>query len=495
MNVLFYSTYHFNTETFGPYLELMQRHLNDGDTVYFLGCDGELSSCQTNPQHSKLICSTCISTRINALKCLNGKVQYLSIDRVLAQEQINPHLELIDTSSIEAFKNCQYETFDIGMAVMSSVVSVYRDPAPDLKQHSALIEKQWTASMQVYQAVKKCITEKNIDRVYVFNARFATLRACLRASQQLNCNCFVLEESNDRTRFAVYENAMPHSIAYVEKQIENYWANGGADKESIAMAYYVQRSQGKDSRFGHFTAHQDQSLLPKQWNPAQENIVIFISSEDEFVSIGKEWENHLYKNQVDGIMQMSTALLAQPQFKFYVRVHPNLSGILNESIEALYAIDHKNVVIIPAESPISTYNLMFHASKVISFGSSVGIEAAAFGKISILAGKAFYMNLGCTYNPANHDELVALLAREDLTPKPKDGALKYAFYLLNFGQRYQYFKRKDTFQAEVNEQLYGPKMSLLLIRRIGRIIRKAKEKRRKKNNLQRIAKLAARRNQ
>jgi len=56
-------------------------------------------------------------------------------------------------------------------------------------------------------------------------------------------------------------------------------------------------------------------------------------------------------------------------------------------------------------------------------------------------------------------------------------------------------KRKDTFQAEVNEQLYGPKMSLLLIRRIGRIIRKAKEKRRKKNNLQHIAKLAARRNQ
>ena len=36
MNVLFYSTYHFNTETFGPYLELMQEHINKGDKIIFL---------------------------------------------------------------------------------------------------------------------------------------------------------------------------------------------------------------------------------------------------------------------------------------------------------------------------------------------------------------------------------------------------------------------------------------------------------------------------
>ena len=495
MNVLFYSTYHFNTETFGPTLELIQTHLNNGDTVYFLGCDEELPSCQTNPNHSKLICKTCVSTRKNALQILKGSVHYLSIQQVLDPNNLNSRLDLIDTSSLSNFKNTQFESFDIGMAVMSSIVSIYRDPSPVLSQYQQLIEKQWMASMWVYEAVKKCIAAYTIDRVYVFNARFATLRACLRASEWMQCACFVLEESNDRGHYAVYENAMPHSISYVEKKIEQIWDSSLEDKEKIAMSYYQNRSAGKDGRFGHFTSHQIKTLLPENWDPEKENIVIFISSEDEFVSIGKEWENHLYKNQVEGIIQISEAFIEQPKFVFYVRVHPNLSGILNRSIEDLYAIRLQNIHIIPAESPVSTYSLMFNAKKVVSFGSSVGIEAAAFGKVSVLAGKAFYMNLGSTYNPSTHEELLSILATDQLPQKPIEGALKYAYYLLNFGHQYKYFKRKDNFQATINAQIYGPNFGLLMIRKIGRLIRKQKEKRQKQKNMLQISALVKKQKQ
>jgi hypothetical protein len=485
MNVLFYSTYHFNTETFGPYLEQIQEHLNNGDTVYFLGCDGELSSCQTNPHHSNLVCKTCISTRINAFNCLSGPVNKLTISSVLPFDQLNAQIDHMDTSSIENFKNCQFESFDVGMAVMSSIVSIFRDPAPDLVQHSELVNKQWISSMWVYEAVKKSILEYNVDRVYVFNARFATLRACLRAAHHLEKDCFVLEESNDRNHYAVYENAMPHSISYVEQQIENYWTIGGEDKEEIAMNYYRNRSLGKDSRFGHFTSHQDKGKLPEGWDENKKNIALFISSEDEFVSIGKEWENELYKNQVDGIVKISAAFSEKKDVVFYVRVHPNLTGVIND----LYAITNKNVVIVPADSPVSTYNLMFHADKIITFGSSVGIEAAAFGKISILAGKTFYMNLGSTYNPKNHQELIALLEADDLPSKPIDGALKYAYYLIHFGKQYAYFKRKDTFQAFINGRIYGPSWVYLFIRKVGRFLRKRKENQLKLKNLEHLAEL------
>ncbi len=482
MNILFYSTYHFNTETFGPYLELMQEHLNNGDKVYFLGCDGELSSCQTNPHHSNLVCKTCISTKKNAIKCLVGNPVNLKISEVLPFEKLNSKIDQLDLSSIENLKNCQIESFDIGMAVMSSVVSIYRDPTPNLQVYKDLIEKQWTSSIWVYEAIKKCIIEKEIDRVYVFNARFATLRAGLRASQHLKKDCFVIEESNDRNHYAVYENEMPHSIAYVEQLIESYWDSGDENKATIAMDYYRNRSQGKDSRFGHFTSDQDKDKLPECWDDKKQNIAIFISSEDEFVSIGKEWENELYKNQVAGIQQISDDFIDNSNFVFYVRVHPNLKGIINESIETLYAIENKNVVIVPADSSVSTYNLMFHASKIITFGSSVGIEAAAFGKISILAGKTFYMNLGSTFNPKTHDELVTLLLSNDLPAKPIVGALKYAYFLMHFGKKYNFFKRKDTFQAFVNGNLYGPDFHLLLIRRLGRFIRIKKEKKQKLRN-------------
>lgn len=484
MNVLFYSTYHFNTETFGPYLELMQDHIDKGDNVIFLSCNGELSSCQTNPFHSNIVCKTCISTRKNAVACLSKTIKDYTLNQVIPYSEVNAHLDLLDTTSILNFKNCNFESFDIGMAVFSSVVSIFRDPTPDLNKNKDLVEKQWISSMWVYEGIKTLIQSEKIDRVYVFNARFATLRACLRASKHLNTDCFVIEESNDREHFAVYENAMPHSIAYVESLIEQYWEEGDTAKSEIAMNYYKNRSKGRDSRFGHFTAQQLQDKLPDQWDDSKQNIVIYISSEDEFVSIGKEWENTLYSTQVAAIQQISDSMLQHKDFVFYVRVHPNLLGILNDSIRSLYAITNENVVIIPADSTVSTYGLMFSASKIISFGSSVGIEAAAFGKISILAGKTFYMNLGSTYNPQSHDELISLLLTENLIEKPIEGALKYAYYLINFGKKYNHFKRKDTFQAYLNGKLYGPNFTYLLIRRIGRILRIRKAKKIKVQNIE-----------
>lgn len=484
MNVLFYSTYHFNTETFGPYLELMQEHIDKGDTIIFLSCTGELSSCQTNPFKSKLVCNTCISTRKNAVACLTKPIIEYTLEDILPLSKVDTQQHLLDNSSIANFKNCTYESFDIGMAVFSSVVSVFRDPTPDLIKNCDLVEKQWTSAVWVYEAVKQLITTQAIDRVYVFNARFATLRACLRASEHLSKDCFVLEESNDREHYAIYENAMPHSIGYIEGLIEDYWEKGDPNKSEVALNYYNNRNQGKDSRFGHFTAQQLKDKLPEQWDEGKQNIVIYISSEDEFVAIGKEWENNLYKTQVDAIQKISDAFVSNEDFVFYIRVHPNLLGILNDSIYSLYSITNKNVKIIPADSPISTYSLMFNATKIISFGSSVGIEAAAIGKISILAGKSFYMNLGSTYNPKSHDELIELLLRNDLPIKSTEGALKYAYYLINSGINYQHFKRKDTFQAYLNGKIYGPNFIYLTIRKIGRIIRLQKAKKLKAKNIE-----------
>ncbi len=69
------------------------------------------------------------------------------------------------------------------------------------------------------------------------------------------------------------------------------------------------------------------------------------------------------------------------------------------------------------ESSISTYAMMKHCDRVVSFGSTAGLEAAYWGKPSILAGTSFYRNLGATYNPRTHEDLVALIMAERLPPK------------------------------------------------------------------------------
>lgn len=475
MKILFYSTYHFNTETFGPYLECIQNHLDNGDDVDFLSCDGELSSCQVNPEHNFIKCLACKNFRNNGLECLNGLIKRHTISSVLPKEDVKNTLNKIDYSSIANFKDVYIDNFDIGISVLSSIVSIYRDADLDLLKYKDLIERQWQSSYWVYEAIKKIIDTNKYDLVYVFNARFATLRACLRACECTSTKCFVLEEGRNRQSYSIFPEVMPHSIAYYEKMIRNYWSEAKDDKEHLAMQYLTSRSESKNERVGFFTENQSKGLLPNSWNDNKINIAIFTSSEDEFVAIGKEWDNPIYKNQVEAINKIISDFKTDSEYQFYIRIHPNLKGLINDSVTNLLEIEQSNVEVISPASKISTYTLLKSADKIVSFGSSVGIESPAFNKVSILAGKSLYMNLGSTYNPTSHGELIALIRDKNLPPKDKTGSLMYAYMLLNFGKDYHHFKRINTFEATMNEKSFKLNPVLHKIRLIGRWIRIQKE--------------------
>ena len=97
--------------------------------------------------------------------------------------------------------------------------------------------------------------------------------------------------------------------------------------------------------------------------------------------------------------------------QLYLRVHPNLAGVDNRQTQQIAQLDSPLMTVIPADDPTSTYALLRHADTVLSYGSTVGIEAVYWGIPSVLAGASFYRDLGGTYNPATHAELVALLRR------------------------------------------------------------------------------------
>ncbi len=487
MNVLVYTTYHFNSETIGPYLEVIQKHLIENDEVEILTCKGELSACQINPNHSKIVCKLCTKMHINAFKCLEGSynLEYLENSfKEFSRSQISQ-----DIDDIEEFTSIYYKNFDIGLAVLSSLVSIIRDPNPDLSKHQLLINKLWNSSIDIYEAISSKLATGNYDVVYVFNARFANLRACLRACEAQKVKCMVLEEGRDRKSYSVFPNVLPHSRKYRTFLINELWENSTEDRVDVAQNYYNRRSQSIDIFNARFTENQELNLLPSSWDESCRNIVIFNSSEDEFVSVGKEWENELYPNQVTGISKIVKDLENENNFKVYLRIHPNLKGIYNESITKLFEIKAKNFEIILPESPISTYAMMASADVVLSFGSSAGIEAVIMNKPSILLGKCFYNDLGSTYNPSSHNEVIELVKNQNLEPKPVIGALKYGYMLARFGNDYQFFQRINTFEGRLNSKKFNAGELMTIIRKIGRKFRLFIKEREINSNIQKVKEL------
>lgn len=67
--------------------------------------------------------------------------------------------------------------------------------------------------------------------------------------------------------------------------------------------------------------------------------------------------------------------------------------------------------------------------KVIVFGSSMGAEAAYWGKPTILLRGMFYYYLNICYTPQTFEELNRML-REELSPKNRFPAIQYGYFIL-----------------------------------------------------------------
>ena len=423
MNILVFAPYTINTPHFETELEIIQKHLDSGDLVTLIGCNANLKACDANFSHNFLQCLNCISRRTEGLKFLSKTIPVKPL--YCLTEQNEQEIESLKTrfSSLEELKRFTIDNFDLGFAVLSSLISAVRDPEPEMAKDRVVLEKLMKPALAIYRSIQNYLSETKFDRVYVYNGRYVPMRAAFRACQSQGVDCFLHEKGRTLNHYNLWKNSLPHDITYTEALIRNSWSSSKniSNRETIASEFFLDRIQGISRTWYSYTTEQEQGLLPKNWNPNKLKIVIFNSSEDEFSSIGDQWKNPLYKSQDEGLSRIIESVKDDDRIHLYLRVHPNLKNVKNKQIEQIKALNAPNLTVIPPDSLVSSYTLLKNASKVVTFGSTMGIEAVYWGIPSILAGQSFYRNLGGTYNPKTHEELVELLYAE-LPPRENGGS-------------------------------------------------------------------------
>lgn len=427
-------------------LEIMQTCIAQNDKIDLIECNANLLSCDRNPAHDMYKCIYCVSKRMQGQGLLSQRVRTLPLYH-LKRDNLD-EIQSIQTGfgSIDELKSLRVESFDIGYAVLSSIVSYVRNPNILNGRANKWVAPLLQSSLAVYRSVQNYLDEGDYHRAYVFNGRFAITRAFIRACESRRIDFYTHDRGHDHDHYAVFRNATPHDLKYQNREIVTYWKNAENDaaRNDKGANFYIKRSRGLDDKWFSFVAHQTEGQLPRKWDATKENIVIFISSEDEFVAIGDNWRNPLYQNQLDGIIRICKSLAGAQNVNLWLRVHPNLRNIVNEQTNGINQLDRKNLGVVAAESKVCTYALLKNASKVITFGSTVGIEAVYWGIPSILAGISMYRDLGGTYNPTDHNVLVQY-ARANLAPKAIKPALMYGYYMGNYGIPYRYYKAGGVF--------------------------------------------------
>lgn len=452
MNVTFYAPYaawapHFETE-----LELMEMHLEQGDDVTVITCDAALSYCEANQERDFSNCARCVGRAREGLKHLRSPVKVLKLSELIlkAKTAMEPLWRLDRTyQSFDQLYELKFDNFDLGAAVLSTLNSVLEDPEPDPSAHPELTWVTLAAAFAAYVALDLYLDQNACDLFYLFNGRLANLRAALRVCQKHQVRCLIHERGADNDSYSVAENTMPHDPSHVTNDIARTLetAMSREQKETLAHEFYTERREGKIANWVSLTDDQIRDSLPEGWLDAPVRIAMFSSTESEFTCLREYYPPRIYPSQIEGLETILKDLDRQGfSGMFAVRVHPNSARTKSDFSERLRKVPYPFLRVIPPEEKLDSYALLQTAQKVLTWGSSIGIEAAYRKIPTIVAGWGEYMQLGSTYNPATHAEVMDLLLHP-LEPKPIQGAIDYGFYSKNFGRRFKHVKPYGPFFA------------------------------------------------
>ncbi|MFZ4632234.1 MAG: capsule biosynthesis protein [Patescibacteria group bacterium] len=437
-----------------------------GNEVHVLYCVGTPSVCFTNPCQDKIICRWCNWHRNRMNQSLPDEIKIHTFNEYYDESLIKIVKQFsLNYSSVEDIKNLEYKNVKIGYGALSTYISQTRNLNPLVDdEFKNFFNSYLVAECLLTEILDKSLADIKPDYVSLYNGRFFETRPIYDYSKKLGykvrCyeNIYPLGLENGMST-VFFENYLPHNIKLNTELIENNWNNSllpRDEKEKIGRSFFENRKTGKRVGDIVYTSAQKNGLLPENWNKAKRNIVIFNSSEDEFAAIGDEYEGlSLFANQIEGVKKILDLFKNEKNLYFYLRVHPNLTGIKYRYHLDLYELEKQfdNIKVIPSDSEVSSYSLLDAAEKIIVFGSTIGVEAAYWGKPVILLSETFYSYLNICYRPQSIDEMrIMILA--DLKNKEALPAIKYGFFIMkdargdlitNFDTRATIIKKKYFF--------------------------------------------------
>lgn len=429
------------TPVFETELELIRKHDRLGDTVRVLQCAGNLPNCHWNQKHDQWQCGACRSKFQNGWQVLRPgpNVELKQFPESRFEKGSLP--DVFD--SVDQIRSFQHDGANIGYGVASGLISNLRDHRFDTRLHRHAVARELHTAVHTYETLKREFEEFKPDRVYFFNGRIASQLPAVLLCRRLGIEYFMYEVANGSDNYMLMRNRTVHE-AIPAAQLDRWRATWTEERRTIAENVIRHRRLGKAfMKVPAFTAEQVKGLLPVGFDASMRNIGIFNSTLDEYAGI-EGWANRLYEpDETAGVGRILESFESDERFVFYLRVHPHMKEVpaRTSQLEDIRKLDERyaNLRVIWPADDVDSYALMDACEKIVTFGSTMGVEATYWGKPSILAGRAIYENLGCVYVPESHAELVTLV-REPLKAMPAEAVLMYFHADVSEGVPFEHFK-------------------------------------------------------
>jgi hypothetical protein len=343
---------------------------------------------------------------------------------------------LIDACVADAdIKRLSYGDFpDIGWGALSSTASVRKDSTITLANDRELLRKYLAASILVYEKTRELIDSLRPEAIMLFNGRFATTRAAMRAAEVMGVPWKIHERGADKRHYWVTD-CLPHDLDRIQQLIRERF---DPERSTAGHAFFRARRDRIERAWHAFARHQEQGRLPMDMRDGDEWITFFTSSEDEMIAIGDRFENVTYPTQESAIQALAAAVATIPGLRLCVRIHPHIALKSERDRRKWQALELPGVVVVGPSDKVDTYALIDRSKVVCTYGSTVGVEATYWGRPSLLFGRSYYDQLGVCTLAEDAAQIRSFLLHP--TVSPQASALPYGAFWETLGTPYRYYR-------------------------------------------------------
>lgn len=382
-------------------LELAIQESDPDKSLLVVTCNGELPFCPVRDNDKISSCEDCIKTRKKQLKIFQKLSNYNSIKEISIDKF---------TSDIYAKVHDKYLT-DQKIYSLSTLYTEFK--STDYNDVNILhdLQANYALGLLIGNHLLKHYT---INQFLIFNGRISFYRSFFSVAKENEKRALVYEVPMiGRESFIVMENYLKidrpkwsHNLKifldkYKENSTDANLNSSGLSSQDWFDRRINYRSDNQNSgQYNNksYLPSEVQNKIPKTLHEATEGkiVVFFVSSDFELLGI-PEVEDHFEVSQKK-VVEWLVEKTQIGEFSLIIRMHPNLKNGSRKDINEYMRHDGGAVSVISPSEPIDSYALARSADVVISYGSTIGLEASYMNCYSVVCGTSYYQ----AFNIAPH---------------------------------------------------------------------------------------------
>jgi hypothetical protein len=314
---------------------------------------------------------------------------------------INKSDDLVDINFI---KSIELDGYNLGFSILSSFADKFGVAQKSYWPRN-LVNQYVETYRDIYEQVLDLIEENKILTVYIYNGRFLYERAVVNAARKKKIEIVFYESGGSHKDIDLYTHDS-QDFAAIEARIDNIQLK--KSDTSIVQGKNWFDLKSKSNLFISLIQRIYLIYKLKKYSE-QKNIIFYLSSIDEIEYVSDQQMSRLGSQQE--CLKMLSEICELNDFHLIIKMHPNI--VLKSRSDKNYVVNQlkslKNVSIIPARKYANSYVLLEYSDLIITYGSTMGIEASYRNKVVINLAPSLYNNLGVCLSCDSYQELESFI--------------------------------------------------------------------------------------